>query len=494
MTSPRAGSHDTAIALTWGSGALTRPELDDAANEFARELKNRGVRRLATLMDNGAAWVVADRAATMADIVHVPLPLFFTPEQIQHAMSSAGVDAVLLPAALAGRWTDGSRSEALVAGVPLVLVALAVTTRPALPPATAKITFTSGTTGAPKGVCLTRSALEGVATSLVTAMQPLQIRRHLCVLPFAVLLENIAGLLAPLAAGATCIVLPLAELGVRGSSQFDAEQFHRAVSLHRPDSIILVPQMLRAWVGYLQQSGHRAPDTLRLVAVGGAAVGATLLKAAAAVGIPAFEGYGLSEAGSVQTLNLPDAARPGSAGKALPHARVRVSPAGEIEVAGCLMAGYLGDTPSANEWWPTGDKGSIDPDGFVHVEGRLKHVIITSFGRNVSPEWVETCLRNTPGIGEAIVFGEGQATLSAVIWPLTRDESLDSLNRSVEAANAQLPDYARVRTWVRATAAFNATDGMTTPNGKPRRRAIFDRHAADLSAAASNEQLNGATQ
>ncbi|CAN5413631.1 AMP-dependent synthetase/ligase [soil metagenome] len=491
MPSPHLISPDTALALVWGSGAMTRLELDNAAKAFAEELQAQGVQRLATLMDNGAAWVVADRAAVMAGVVHVPLPLFFTLEQVQHAVTSAGVDAVLVPAAVAARWPEAAQTGCSVAGIALVLVHMSVTTRPVLPAATAKITFTSGTTGNPKGVCFSHCALEGVAASLVTALQPLQIRRHLCALPFAVLLENIAGLLAPVAAGATCIVLPLAELGLRGSSQFDADQFHRTVCLHQPESLILVPQMLRAWVGYLQHTGQRAPDTLRFVAVGGAAVGIALLETADSVGIPAFEGYGLSEAGSVQTLNLPGAARFGSAGKPLPHAHVRVSNAGEIEVAGCLMAGYLGDSPLETTWWPTGDRGSIDADGFVHIDGRLKHVIITAFGRNVSAEWVETYLRNAPGIAEAVVFGESQATLSAVIWPLVDDASNEALGQSIQVANAQLPDYARIGAWVRATAAFSTSDGMTTPNGKPRRSAIFDRHATDLAAAASNEQLNG---
>ena len=86
---------------------------------------------------------------------------------------------------------------------------------------------------------------------------------------------------------------------------------------HQPHSLILLPQMLRAWCGHLMQTGQRAPASLKLVAVGGAAVGAPLIRAAQALGIPACEGYGLSEGASVQTLNLPGAERPGSAGRAV---------------------------------------------------------------------------------------------------------------------------------------------------------------------------------
>ena len=101
--------------------------------------------------------------------------------------------------------------------------------------------------------------------------------------------------------------------------------------------------MLGAWCGHLQQTGQAAPDSLRFVAVGGAAVGAPLILAARARGIPAYEGYGLSEGASVQTLNLPGADRPGSAGRVLPHARLRVSDAGELLIGGSLFSGYLGD-------------------------------------------------------------------------------------------------------------------------------------------------------
>jgi acyl-CoA synthetase (AMP-forming)/AMP-acid ligase II len=330
-------------------------------------------------------------------------------------------------------------------------------TPPTVPPGTAKITFTSGTTGAPKGVCLDLQAMRRVAAGLVQAMEFLDVRRHLCALPLAVLLENIAGVMAPLSRGAACIVPPLHEVGLSGSSAFDAVRFHAAVMRYRPDSVIVLPQMLRAWVEYLQHSGEPAPASLRIVAVGGAAVGERLICAARAHGIPAYEGFGLSEGASVQTLNLPGADRPGSAGRPLPHARVRIAADGEIEIAGTLMTGYLGDSSAPPAWWPTGDLGRIDSDGFLHVHGRKKHLLITAFGRNVSPEWVETALRSQPPVAHAVVFGDAQPALSAVIWPAAGELGDAELQAAVEAANAALPDYARVHRWA-ARAAFS-------PNG-----------------------------
>ncbi|MGV3494932.1 MAG: AMP-binding protein [Ramlibacter sp.] len=452
-----------------------------AVAAFARTLRERGTRVLATLMDNGPAWVVADAAALEAGVVHVPLPVFFAPQQVAHALQAAGVDTLLAPADVAAAIGGEQAAPARCGTTGSTLVLATVAARPVpLPTGTSKITFTSGTTGTPKGVCLRADAMQRAAGALVQALEPLDIRRHLCVLPLPVLLENLAGVLAPLARGATVIVPPLVEVGLSGSSGFAPATFQAAVERHAPHSVILLPQMLRAWTGWLRNTGERAPASLRMVAVGGAAVGEPLLQAARACGIPAYEGYGLSEGGSVQTLNLPGADRPGSAGRPLPHARVRIAADGEIEIAGTLMAGYVGDTRPVPAWWPTGDLGRVDADGFLHVQGRKKDVLITGYGRNVSPEWVETALRADPLVAQAAVFGDGQPALSAVLWPTAPDVPDTALERAVAAANAALPDYARVLHWVRAQAAFSPATGLATANGRPRRPDILALHAQAL--------------
>jgi long-subunit acyl-CoA synthetase (AMP-forming) len=416
-------------------------------------------RVLATMLDNGPAFIALDEAAAAAGVVHVPLPLFFTPAQVAHALQAAGADTLLT--------ADG------VQRLPFAPVPL--------PTGTAKISFTSGTTGAPKGVCLTAQAMDAVADGLITALAPLGITRHLSALPYAVLLENIAGLLAPRRQGVEVVALPLREVGLTGSSQFDPARLHAAVEAHAAESLILLPQMLRAWVAWLMATGQRAPASLKLVAVGGAAVGAPLIQAAQALGIPACEGYGLSEGASVQTLNLPGAQRPGSVGRALPHARLRVNDSGEIEVAGALFAGYLGSADPVPAWWPTGDLGRIDADGHVWIDGRRRNVLITAYGRNVSPEWIETALRSHPAVAQAVVFGDGEPALSAVLWPtVPRAGEQADLQAAVDAANASLPDYARIARWTRGRAAFDASTGVATANGRPQRPAIANLHADAL--------------
>lgn len=467
------------VALRHVDGEISRDALDAMAEQLARELSRRRLRTVGTLLDNGPAWVVLDLALARAGVVHVPLPVFFTPAQMQHALAVSDADALLTSVALATHWTGLPVHDLEVAGQALRLIGLPGQPH-ALPEGTGKITFTSGTTGQPKGVCLSDEGMQRMVLGLVQALAPLDIRRHLCALPLPVLLENMAGVLAPLAHGSECVVLPLEQLGLSGSSRFDPAVFDAAVRQWAPCSLILLPQMLRAWTVWLGANGQRAPASLKLVAVGGAAVGERLITSARALGIPAYEGYGLSEGGSVQTLNLPGADRPGSAGRALPHTRLRVDELGQIHIAGSLMAGYLGGQAPTSEWWPTGDIGELDADGFLHVRGRLRNVLITAYGRNVSPEWVESALRDEPLIAQAVVFGDGQPQLSAVLWSSHAQATDAQLHDAVQAANESLPDYAQIGRWVRACAPFDAGSGMATTNGRPQREAIYQRHADAL--------------
>ncbi len=124
-----------------------------------------------------------------------------------------------------------------------------------------------------------------------------------------------------------------------------------------------------------------------------------------------------------------------------------MAPDGELLMAGSLFSGYLGDPTPVPEWWPTGDLGRIDDDGFVHVLGRKKNLLITAYGRNVSPEWVETALRGQPALLQAVVFGDGAAgACRPCCGRWTRPPATPRLQAAVDAANATLPDYARIAT------------------------------------------------
>jgi len=482
MTAPIAwlqGGAPERVALLGADGAITYAGLLQAVEVLANALRAERVRVLASRLDNGPAWAVLDLACWHAGAVHVPLPGFFSDAQVSHVLAAAGVDALAHPVSVDG---DGDGCVLPLPGSAVALRRLANRQVP-IHPGTVKISFTSGSTGQPKGACLSGASLAGVAGGVAAALEPLGVERHLAALPLPVLLENVAGLYAPLAAGAACVLLPLQAVGLSGSSGFDAGVLQQAVERWRPDSTIVLPQMLRAWAGRRSATGRSTDAAPRFVAVGGAAVGADTIRAARAAGLPAHEGYGLTEAGSVQTLNLPGSDLPGSVGRALPHARLRTSANGELEVAGSPMLGYLGEAASApGDWWPTGDLGRIDGAGFVHLTGRLRNVLVTAFGRNVSPEWVETALQSQPAIGLAAVFGEARPGLCAVIWPSRTGLPRGVLEAAVYTANATLPDYARIHHWITATLPFDAASGMATDNGRPRREAIERHHSAALAA------------
>lgn len=464
-----------ATALVSGAELLSYAATQSAVGSLAAMLCRLGVRCVGLIADNGLGWAIADLAALQAAIACLPLPLFFSPGQRAHALASAGVDLLLIDARLplpplpagvedlsvelptdAQRWLRAYR-------LPLPAVAL--------PPQTCKITYTSGTTGAPKGVCLGIAEQEAVAQTLVRASAADRNATHLCVLPLATLLENIGGLYAPLLAGATTHLPPLAEVGLSGASGFDVMRLLSAIGTAAAGSVILVPQMLQALVMAIE-AGVPRPPSLRFVAIGGAPVSPRLLQRAARLGLPVYEGYGLSECASVVALNALDDARPGSVGKPLPHVRVVLAADGEILVYGNAFRGYVGE-PSRDPAAPvaTGDLGCFDADGFLHLTGRKKNIFVTAFGRNVAPEWVERELCLQPAIAQAAVFGEAAPWNVAVIVSRSRDAAV--IQAAIDAVNADLPDYARVRRWIVASHPFSTDNDQATANGRLRRASIL---------------------
>jgi long-subunit acyl-CoA synthetase (AMP-forming) len=153
--------------------------------------------------------------------------------------------------------------------------------------------------------------------------------------------------------------------------------------------------------------------------IGQARVLARLRRRAAAVGIHAYEGYGLSECASVVCLNTPESRREGSVGRVLPHARLRIVPDGEVMIRGASFVGYLGDAASddSTRWWASGDLGHLDQDGYLYLSGRRRSCFISGFGRNIAPEWVECELLQDPAIAQAAVFGEARPWNAAVLVP-----------------------------------------------------------------------------
>jgi long-subunit acyl-CoA synthetase (AMP-forming) len=249
----------------------------------------------------------------------------------------------------------------------------------------------------------------------------------------------------------------------------------------RASTTILTPQLLHALVAAIEM-GHPAPTTLRFIALGGAPVAARLLQRALALGMPVFEGYGLSECASVVSLNTEAAYCMGSVGKPLPHAQLRFADDGEILVSGATLLGYTGEEPvAAGEFWHTGDIGHLDAQGFLHLTGRKKNIFITAFGRNVSPEWVERELTLHPAIAQAAVFGEARPWNVAVIVPRSV-AAIPAIAQAIADTNRLLPDYAQIKHWLPASSPFSPQNGQMTPNGRLKRDAIWTHYQREIEA------------
>ena len=457
-----------------GARWLGAGDLVDAVHGIANELVSRGIQRLAILAGNSPQLIIADLACQQADICTLILPDFFSDTQLQSSIKAAGAQTILTddPARLNRIVTVHPRGVAPQALPGFKAYQIAAPNDSALPVGTRKITFTSGSTGTPRGVCLSARQQLDVARS-VAAGAAVENPRHLCVLPLSTLLENIAGVYAPLLAGGTVSAPPLSAIGLTGSSGLDLSKLLEAIETQQPKSLILVPQMLRALVAALS-AGWQPPASLEFVAVGGGRVSANLLLTAREAGLPVFEGYGLSEVASVACLNLPGKDLPGSVGRPLPHADVQVQD-GEVVIRGCAFLGYLGEPSS---WYPeqvrTGDLGHFDPEGYLHISGRRSSLLISDYGRNISPEWVESEVLSNPRIAQCVVFGDARPWCVALIYPADPALSDEPITRWLDQVNATLPDYARVRGWHRLIQPLSQANRLLTANGRPRRKAIYD--------------------
>ncbi|CAN5384075.1 hypothetical protein BH10PSE5_BH10PSE5_11510 [soil metagenome] len=171
------------------------------------------------------------------------------------------------------------------------------------------------------------------------------------------------------------------------------------------------------------------------------------------------------------TLNTPSAHQTGAAGRPLPHLTVEIDAGGEIIVSPRPFLGYAGGEPALGPV-RTGDLGRLDADGFLHIDGRRANTIINAYGRNIAPEWVESELLAQAEIRQAIVFGEGQAELGALLVPLAPDMAPADLEAAVQRANCNLPAYAKIGRW-QVRAPFDPAAGELTGNGRSRRAVLL---------------------
>ena len=473
---------DGARLIDAGTGKqLDSKAINSKLLQWQTLLQGYGANRVVMTADSSVNWVLADLACLGANIMLTPLPTYLSGSQKAAVLHTLQPDLWLSDHDI----TD-SDCSLLDEFDGLLLYRRAVTGSVVVPESTQKITFTSGSTGSPKGVCLsTRSQLD-VALALKARVEHIctGLPRHLCLLPLPTLLENIAGVYAPLLAGGEVIIAADAIRGFSGSRLSEPKAMLALISNCQPKSLIVVPELLKMLIGAAHQ-GWKVPQSLEFIAVGGAYVSSQVLQQASAVGLPVYQGYGLSECASVVALSdaLPSEAGD-SVGLPLACRDVQIID-GEL-VVNTPFLGYLGEAGSAKTQVFTGDLAQWAAQGGLRILGRRKNLLINSFGRNISPEWVESVLTDSGAILQAMLLGEAQPYCSALIFaaPSVTDTELAA---AVQRVNNKLPDYARVVHYCRLSAPFSTAQGTLTDNGRLKREAIMQQYSNTITELFSQQ-------
>jgi long-chain acyl-CoA synthetase len=249
---------------------------------------------------------------------------------------------------------------------------------------------------------------------------------------------------------------------------------------------------------------------LQVALVGAAPIAPELLEFFDACGVLVLEGYGLTESCAAATINTADALRFGTVGKPLPGAQIAIADDGEILIRGPhVFAGYYRDPGATEEalsaagWLRTGDLGDLSPDGFLSITGRKKDLIITSSGKNIAPVNIESELRESRFITEAVVYGDNRPYLVAMLT-LDRDESMKlaerfaiatdpvtiaadprvhaELQKEVDRVNRRFARIEQVKRFAILGQDLTQAGGELTPTMKVKRAIMYDKYA-DVFAA-----------
>lgn len=448
--------------------------------------------RIGIVMGNTPEWVLADMALLLAERAEVPVPLAFSGEQAGWLLHNC--DLVLtddIGAERLGQWQLG--------GLALAGEIVAVACGQALPPALPlrhiaermqtdtiiKVIHTSGTTSQPKGVQIRRHGLDALVTALWERARSDDYQRYLNLVPLSLLIEQVTALYMPLTSGGA-VVMPPSDMPPLGSPGVTAAERLEIIRQACPSALTLTPALVEALADRAEAHAG-APDllpalfgreTVPLLAAGGAPVTTSVLFALDKLGIPVYQGYGLSENSSVATWNSRDANRIGSVGQPLAHVEVRIAEDGELCLRSTsLFAGYSNEDPSSCAidelgWLHTGDLATQDAEGFISIIGRKKTMIITANGRNISPEWLESAYRSVPGVLQAIVYGDKQQFLGGLF--VVEDMAQAPAIRQAIAAFARehLNELEHIAEPVLFAHSPEIMAQLFTVTGRPRRNAV----------------------
>jgi long-chain acyl-CoA synthetase len=322
--------------------------------------------------------------------------------------------------------------------------------------------YTSGTTGMPKGVMIDHSNMMYTIAANVLLLPVFPEDEQVCFLPLCHILERMISVSGPIAARSTVNFAESTETvfeNVREVSPtaFTAvprvwEKIYSQVVIMATDATPLgrwafnravatgmkkvecelagksVPFTTRLayafWDFFLLKNLRRmlGLDKLRRGTTGAAPISPEILKWFKAIGVYVLEGYGMSESAGLMSVNAMEANRIGTVGPAIPGSEIRIAPDGEIQYrAGNVFRGYwknpekTAETMTADGWLRTGDTGQLDEAGYLRISGRIKDIIITAGGKNITPAEFENRLKFSPYISDAVIIGDRRKYLTCLV-------------------------------------------------------------------------------
>ena len=411
---------------------------------------------------------------------------------------------------------------------------------------TAILIYTSGTTGQPKGAMISHENLVFSVQSGLTMLPVAEGDEQLCFLPLCHVLERLLSTFVPLAAKSVVNFAESSETVFENMREVSPSFFTAVPRLWEKiySRIALLNEeatMVGRWAfgravacgmrrAEYRMAGRRVPgrleasfrlwdwlvlanvrrmiglDRAKRVATGAAPISPDLVKWYWAIGLVMLEGYGQTESSGVLSINLPDRNATGSVGIAVPGVEMRISEHGEIVAKGPLVfQGYWNNPEKTAEtirggWLHTGDVGRVDNRGFFWITGRIKDIIITAGGKNITPASIENQIKFSPYISDAVVVGDRRKYLTALIMidqenverfaqerrvpfsdfaSLCAAEPVQALIRAeVEAVNDRFARVEQVKDFRLIDSLLTAEDDELTPTMKLRRDFVQRKHKA----------------
>ena len=347
----------------------------------------------------------------------------------------------------------------------------------AAPDDVAIMVYTSGTTGHPKGACLSHRYIINSVESLRETIPIFETDVSFSYLPFCHVAERISGLYNRLNAGAPAyFVDDLARLG----------EYMLEV---KPTVFASLPRFFEKIHAQIMADANRRDvreyfgGRVRLLTSGGAPLPLEVNEFFAAAGLPILQAYGLTENVCV-AFNRMDHYKFGTVGLPMPGCEVKLAPDGEILVRSEMMFSGYYKAPEetaatfSDGWLLTGDLGEFDQDGFLKIVGRKKELIVTSTGKKISPLLIENMLKEHHVVSQAMVYGEGKSYLVALITVNGDPRAVAPVvQQKVDEVNRRVSSTESIKKFAILDHDFEIAKDEITPTGKVKRDVVAERYS-----------------